>query len=208
MNFLNQQTVPLVAGCQLFDAQQCEQIKQILDTLPLSEAGVYRYGDVTQDSVDLSQRRGKVSLITLQNGPSSWYDSVYWLKITKAVADYTSLTGIQIRGNRATTQYTVYDSIGDKFDVHQDQGVSPRNILASQSGRMMRKISMTIELDDPNSYQGCQLYFEHTNQNMVRFDRQQGSCFAFPSYYKHRVSPLTSGVRKCIVVWFEGPWWV
>ena len=35
--------------------------------------------------------------------------------------------------------------------------------------------------------------------------RKKGSILIFPSFVEHRVTPVTKGVRKSLVGWYEGP---
>ena len=35
--------------------------------------------------------------------------------------------------------------------------------------------------------------------------RQKGTIIIFPSFIRHRVTPVTKGVRKSLVVWVDGP---
>jgi PKHD-type hydroxylase len=35
--------------------------------------------------------------------------------------------------------------------------------------------------------------------------RERGVVIAFPSYVLHRVTPITSGTRKSVVIWITGP---
>jgi PKHD-type hydroxylase len=36
-------------------------------------------------------------------------------------------------------------------------------------------------------------------------NRERGLVVAFPAYRLHRVTPVTKGIRKSIVVWTTGP---
>ena len=38
--------------------------------------------------------------------------------------------------------------------------------------------------------------------------KNKGACICFPSYTYHRVTPVTSGIRKSLIVWFRGPKWI
>lgn len=76
-----------------------------------------------------------------------------------------------------------------------------------------RKLSMTIQLSDSSDYEGGDFELatlEVRNDNSLvpmiyKPDfRNKGSVIAFPSYIKHRVTPVTKGVRYSLVVWFYG----
>jgi PKHD-type hydroxylase len=40
---------------------------------------------------------------------------------------------------------------------------------------------------------------------VVPAEKKKGSVLLFPSWILHRVTPVTKGVRKSIVVWVTGP---
>ena len=39
----------------------------------------------------------------------------------------------------------------------------------------------------------------------MRAEKARGTLIAFPSYVLHRVAPVTSGIRKSLVIWVAGP---
>lgn len=68
-----------------------------------------------------------------------------------------------------------------------------------------RKISLVIQLSDPNDYEGGNFEFKSI-ETPVNF-KTQGSILAFLSYNEHRVTEVTKGTRKSLVTWAEGPRW-
>jgi PKHD-type hydroxylase len=78
----------------------------------------------------------------------------------------------------------------------------------------VRKISLTINLNEPGEYEGGNLKFDFgVNSNRVdRFHeceeiRPQGSIIVFPSFVDHCVTPVTKGTRYSLVLWTLGdPW--
>ncbi len=74
----------------------------------------------------------------------------------------------------------------------------------------VRKLSMTVNLNKPEDYDGGNLKFDfgpHANQK--RFHecteiRPQGSIIVFPSYVYHQVTPVTRGTRYSLVMWTLG----
>ena len=100
-----------------------------------------------------------------------------------------------ITGFSEDFQYTVYQgSEGGHYDWHVDQGD-----LAKR-----RKLSLSLQLTDPSQYHGCDLQF-HAANHIDTAPRTRGALIAFPSYVLHRVTPITRGVRKSVVVWTTGP---
>jgi PKHD-type hydroxylase len=93
-------------------------------------------------------------------------------------------------------QYTVYRAApGGYYHWHIDHG--PHNPKP-------RKISLSIQLTDSAQYEGCDLQFQVSNSIGVA-PRKRGTIIAFPSFFLHRVTPITSGTRKALVVWATGP---
>lgn len=89
------------------------------------------------------------------------------------------------------TNYTV----GDHFNWHQDFGAGEISD---------RKLSLTVQLSDPDEYEGGDLEFM-VNHNVVKAPRVKGTIIIFPSFILHRVTPITKGTRKSIVGWVSGP---
>jgi PKHD-type hydroxylase len=92
-------------------------------------------------------------------------------------------------------QYTVYRGDGDHYDWHIDAG---------DTTIVPRKLSFSLQLSDPQEYEGGNLEFM-IGRDIDVAGRERGLVVAFPSYRLHRVTPVTKGVRKSIVVWTAGP---
>jgi hypothetical protein len=109
-------------------------------------------------------------------------------------------------------QFTIYDTIGDHFLEHKDQDVGHHvnNWFKEQDypkKYMYRKISCSIQLSNPEDYEGCSLQIRNKREQRMSPPATQGSVIAFPSYADHIVTPLTSGKRYAMVGWFFGPQW-
>ena len=102
-------------------------------------------------------------------------------------------------------QVTRY-SEGDFYDWHVD--ASNWNIVRNGK-ECNRKISVTVFLNDPEEYEGGEFDIEIKGpREDIRYDTlklPKGSIVIFPSDRWHRVRPVTSGVRKSLVLWFQGP---
>ena len=80
----------------------------------------------------------------------------------------------------------------------------------------VRKISMTLNLSDPKTYEGgdFKLHVGSDKNNIEKLNfkiykniRPQGSVIFFPGFTNHCVTPVTSGTRYSLVIWFLGnPW--
>lgn len=97
-------------------------------------------------------------------------------------------------------QFTTYNaSDNGKYDWHHDT-------FWGNPSRYDRKISVVIQLSDPEDYEGGEFEFDtqYEQPNKVEL-MKKGTVIAFPSFIPHRVTELTSGVRKSLVGWIEGP---
>ena len=83
---------------------------------------------------------------------------------------------------------------GGHYDTHIDLG--PLDAA-------YRKISFTLQLSDPDSYEGGELEI-YANSQFNKATREQGALTMFPSYILHKVNPVTSGTRYALVAWFCG----
>ena len=105
-----------------------------------------------------------------------------------------SLWKFDLSGMRESIQYTeYYGSNSGGYEWHMDCGAG----IQSQ-----RKLSVTVQLSHPSEYEGGDLQFNLGN--ILTAPRVQGAAVIFPSFYLHRVTPLTSGVRKSFVLWVGG----
>ena len=96
-------------------------------------------------------------------------------------------------------QYGIYLN-GGYYDWHVDE--------EPEVCHLMRKLSATIWLNDPDEYEGGEFDIEvrgpHDHSRYDSFKLPKGSIVVFPSNKWHRVRPVTSGVRKSLVTWFRG----
>lgn len=69
-----------------------------------------------------------------------------------------------------------------------------------------RKLSVVVQLSDPSDYEGGTFEFFSMPSPTDQF-LPKGSVLIFPSFFPHRVLPVTSGVRRSLVTWVEGPKW-
>lgn len=83
---------------------------------------------------------------------------------------------------------------GGLFDWHLDFGPG----VSSE-----RKLSLTVQLSDPEDYEGGDLEFR-INEKVVKAPRTKGTVVVFPSFIMHRVTPVIRGERMSIVGWVGG----
>jgi PKHD-type hydroxylase len=100
-------------------------------------------------------------------------------------------------------QFTEYNSEANGFyGWHEDLLWVPPEGKNSQ-----RKLSFVMQLTDPSEYEGGSLEFQIPGQELPNPSilKKQGTAVVFPSFIKHRVTPVTKGVRYSLVTWYEGP---
>lgn len=101
--------------------------------------------------------------------------------------------GLDLHGLTESLQYTVYEA-GDHYGWHTDAGPKVRS----------RKLSVSVQLTDPAEYEGGELQIQMAEQLHV-MPKEQGRAVVFPSFIRHRVTPVTRGVRRALVAWIGGP---
>jgi len=96
-------------------------------------------------------------------------------------------------------QYTEYDEeYNGEYKMHVDMFRDP------PTPNNHRKLSFSIQLTDPETYEGGELVFYSSNETQIA-DKSIGSITFFPSYILHQVKPVTKGCRNCLVGWVSGP---
>ena len=97
-----------------------------------------------------------------------------------------------------------------QFQTSARESTKDDNYLRERTSienELVRKISFSLQLSDPDDYEGGNIQFiDESNQNYIA-PRQKGSLIIFDSRTKHRVCKVRSGVRKSIVGWVVGPRW-
>ena len=143
---------------------------------------------------------------TVGNNDEIRKSSIRWIHFTdKSQWVYEKLAELATQVNKEmwnfnlhtivdSIQYTEYYEGGGHYGWHVDIGPGTIN---------HRKISITVQLSAPNEYEGGD--FEMwTGGNFKTLPRQIGCAVMFPSFLLHRVTPVTKGTRKSLVLWVGG----
>jgi PKHD-type hydroxylase len=78
------------------------------------------------------------------------------------------------------------------------------------AGRLSRKITLSILLNDPADYDGGDVQFNtggNTEEVTQTAIRSQTHMVAFPPFVLHRVTPVTRGRRYVMIAWIHGNDW-
>ena len=176
----------------LFSEEQCDEIISIGERLK-KEDGTIRNDENAGVSVHI--RKCKISWIPLAVETKWIFESIY-----KSV-EKANQWKLDIRGFHEALQYTVYDS------TYADANHLPMYNWHTDTGRNTnyRKISLSVQLSNPNEYNGG--IFELGRNGLFNEPKhlKKGNAIMFPSLLRHRILPITAGIRKSLVVWIAGP---
>ena len=87
---------------------------------------------------------------------------------------------------------------GGNYNWHCDYGISPRK-------GVVRKLSMTIRLSDPNDYEGGELQLIDYGNHTINVSTELGTIAVFDAKLPHKVWPVVFGKRISLVGWASGP---
>ena len=164
-----------------FSREECEKV--VSASKELAEvAGTA--GEVAQSN---QYRKSKVRFIAPETD-NLWI----FKKLQAAAAQANQYYRFDIAGFKERLQVAEYTGSGH-YTWHIDVG---KNDMSS------RKLSVSVQLSDGNDYEGGDLEF-HSLGN-TNAPKSIGSTIIFPSYLLHRVTPVTSGMRRSLVVWVHG----
>lgn len=168
-----------------FTDEQINEIIKLGDSLPLAPATLGSGG------VDPTVRVSETGWVELNSDTVFIYDALAYIArhLNGQFFDF------DLFGFAEHLQYTVYRDNGGRYDWHIDRG----NINLSP-----RKLSLVLQLSDPSEYEGGDLEI-FTASEPIKIEKRKGLVTAFPSFVLHRVTPVTSGVRRSLVVWLSGP---
>jgi PKHD-type hydroxylase len=149
---------------------------------------------LTEDGKNSEVRKSQIYWVP----KSSFWEPIYQ-KIMNLVGQCNKeFFNFDITSLQENLQFTEYDSSYEgKYDWHFDIGEGPLNCG--------RKLSVSIQLSDPNEYEGGELQFLLDGNRTVVAEKEQGTVVIFPSYLSHRVTPVTKGIRRSLVTWITGP---
>jgi PKHD-type hydroxylase len=165
-----------------FNSDECKQIIELGKALPQQRGTTFNQ--------DTEYRASNVAWI-YPSDESNWV----FARIAQIVNNLNdNFFGFDLFGMVEGLQFTVYEGVEEgKYGKHTDvmfQGT-------------VRKLSITVQLSDENSYEGGDLIL-HTGKDGYTNSKGQGRLLAFPSYTLHEVKPVTKGTRYSLVAWVTG----
>ena len=164
-----------------------------------------------------------------RDSKNTWIPSTHWIagflwhyvqkaNRTNFFYDLTNIDGESL-------QYTKYNE-GQFYNWHNDAGLlqfHSSNVTTgaaesigneeylkdklAETYEQVRKLSFSLQLSDPDDYEGGNVQLLDESNKSYIAPRQRGSIILFDSRTQHRVLKVTKGVRKSIVGWVVGPRW-
>jgi len=175
--------------------EEVEKVIKLASKLPQEAASI---GDKNTDKIQDTR-----SSIVKWIPKSSEWDWLYERMIYLAKEANTVLWRFDLHSADESIQYTEYNaSEKGHYNWHQD-------ILEGSQGSR-RKVSITIQLSDEEDYKGGDLQIslggDASGQltSTIECPRGLGVGVLFPSYMMHRVTRVTEGTRKSLVIWVGG----
>ena len=161
-----------------------------------------------------------------RNSQNAWIPTTHWVSgflwhyVQRAnrenfLYDLTNIDGESL-------QYTRYGE-GQFYGWHNDAGLAQQYKPVSVGNRgngqenvqdfinekceRIRKLSFSLQLSDPDDYEGGNVQFLDEAGRSYFAPRKRGTVVLFDSRTQHRVLKVTKGTRKSIVGWVVGPRW-
>ena len=215
---------------KFFTERECDMIQAVADQMHL-EPGLIGNNDRDPDADcdapggtnDNFIRQSDVKWIVHEAMPQEIHE-----KITKGI-NQANIDGNWLHhwNYIENHQYTIYNHrpdapvTGDFYTWHTDAGDPSRE---QSSGGGIRKISSTIQLSNPDEYEGGHFQWieptglfdklKSTGSMQVDVDpyiktapfsaKERGTFIVFPSFVHHQVMPVTQGTRISLVSWYHG----
>lgn len=133
-----------------------------------------------------------------------------WLPHDKSTeAIWNKLTTVITQVNRQYFQFNLtgcYEPAQLTSYKSTDEGHYSCHVDSSESSEFVpRKLSMSLLLSDPSEYEGGNLEVFYDQLDPTVLEQKRGRAWFFPSYMRHRVTKVTKGMRRSLVLWVGGP---
>lgn len=166
-----------------FSPQECAQIRGLATQYPATKA-------ITSDgasAISYENRNTTVSTLYPESDTNWIFD-----KLEAAVANLMQHFRFEVVGFYEGAQLYRYPT-GGFLNPHMDIG---KGYMST------RKLGITVQLSEADSYDGGELEFIDSTETAPR---EVGTIVVFPTYMSHRVRPVTRGERFSLVSWVHGP---
>ena len=167
----------------VFTSKLCQEIIDLSKTLEQKEATVNN-----ELNKEYKIRQSTISWIPFDKMQPVYNDINDFIQ--RINRNHFGFENIQITEEAQVSSY----SKGQFYEWHTDTRTNMKEEPP------VRKLSMTLLLNDPSEFEGGDL--EIANETLLPM--KQGYATIFASFLQHRVTPITKGVRKSLVMWFGG----
>ena len=171
-----------------FSKEECDKL------IELGQSKGLEFGKIGSHEVPINEiRKSNVSWIL----PSDSVET--YQKLTAVVKNLNpKFYGFDLYGFVESLQFTEYKEPDDHYTWHVD---------TSFSGSITRKLTVVLQLSDPDDYEGGDLEIStgRFEDSCSQAKREQGTVIVFPTFMMHRVTPVTKGTRYSLVGWVTGP---
>ena len=166
-----------------------------------------------QNIIDMGHKqKAEKAKVGLKQQKEGGYDTkkrittISWIPFTEMPEMYRDIEKTMLQANNnhfgfegmrltEVAQFTHYLT-GGFYEWHMD------NDVMGKHQPPVRKISMTLLLSDPSTFEGGELEFMSKGK---KAKLKQGQAIFFSSWLQHRVKPVIKGERYSLVMWFGGP---
>ena len=113
--------------------------------------------------------------------------------------------------NRECFGFYIYENINDSF-IHNVYSSTNKGQYKwhtdgePYSCNYTSKLTALINLSE-EKFEGGNFYLFEGKPIKIKEFNEPGSLIVFPSYFLHKVTPVTSGIRKSGTIFVTGPWW-
>jgi PKHD-type hydroxylase len=182
--------ISVVRGEQIFSDSECDRIRQSVDHKSYQDG---RIGGTGSGAVKTEVRSvieqpvpvdaSGFPLVRILNEISRLNSGLWYFDLTGFVPDDPAML------------MTYRGGTGDHYDWHIDVG---------EGKSASRKLGFSVQLSASSEYDGGDLEFRTVTADREAF-RRKGMMLVFPTFWLHRVTPMTRGTRHVIVGWVHGP---
>jgi len=174
----------------LFSDDEITQIHQIAKGYNLAKGSIGGSSDGAE--TDISIRNSNIAFLKSSDTDTRWI----YEKLTRSIIDINNQFWNFDLSRIELLQYSEYAE-KQFYKPHID-------MMYKSSNNTVRKLSFTVQLTDPDEYEGGEVVIKASHVEDV-VHRNKGTVIFFPSYVLHEVKPVTKGIRHGLVGWVTGP---
>jgi PKHD-type hydroxylase len=174
-------------------ATNCFNQEEINKIIKIGEACIGGKAELENGNSNLNVRNCMISWIEVDQESTDIF-----LKLANIVNNLNDQFYKYDLTEMESLQFTKYNSeTSDFYTSHSDDGYK---------FNLFRKLSVSVQLSDPSEYEGGELvFYRNTLLESSVAPKQAGTVIVFPSFVIHEVKKITSGTRKSLVTWINGP---